>query len=129
MLIGLCVLVCVFIQVIDWMEFVVECECCECCQQLINCDFQFVVDDREGLELNVFQIVDDSGCLIIGFMLLLIGVVCNQDELVFVVGYEVSYYIFGYIICKSSVVIMGVVIFGGLVSVYGGNSEVIESVQ
>nr|WP_230383502.1 M48 family metalloprotease [Paracoccus shanxieyensis] len=118
-----------FIQVIDRMEPAVERECRERRQQPINCDFQFVVDDREGLEPNAFQTVDDSGRPIIGFTLSLIGAARNQDELAFVVGHEASHHILGHITRKSSAATMGAVILGGLASAYGGNSEAIESAQ
>ncbi|MFT4014253.1 MAG: M48 family metalloprotease [Paracoccus sp. (in: a-proteobacteria)] len=118
-----------FVQVISRMEPAVERECLQRRTQPINCDFQFVVDDRPGLEPNAFQTVDDSGRPIIGFTLSLIGEARNADELAFVVGHEASHHILGHINRKSSAAAMGAVILGGLASAYGGNSEAIESAQ
>ncbi|SMO32177.1 M48 family metalloprotease [Paracoccus laeviglucosivorans] len=118
-----------FVQVISRMEPAVERECMQRRQQPINCDFQFIVDDRSGLEPNAFQTVDDNGRPIIGFTLSLIGEARNPDELAFVVGHEASHHILGHINRKSSAAAMGAVILGGLASAYGGNPDAIESAQ
>ena len=118
-----------FVQVISRMEPAVERECVQRRTQPINCDFQFVVDDRAGLEPNAFQTVDATGRPIIGFTLSLIGEARNQDELAFVVGHEASHHILGHINRKTSAATVGAVILGGLASAYGGNPEAIESAQ
>lgn len=118
-----------FIQVISRMEPAVERECLQRRTQPINCDFQFVVDDRSGLEPNAFQTVDASGRPVIGFTLSLIGEARNADELAFVVGHEASHHILGHINRKTSAASVGAVILGGLASAYGGNAEAIESAQ
>lgn len=118
-----------FIQVLDRMEPAVESECLQRRTQPINCDFQFVVDDRSGLEPNAFQTIDERGRPIIGFTLSLIGAARNADELAFVLGHEASHHILGHIDRKSSAAAMGSVILGGLASAYGGNPEAIESAQ
>lgn len=118
-----------FISVISRMEPAVERECLVRRTQPINCDFQFVVDDRQGLEPNAFQTVDASGRPIIGFTLSLIGEARNADELAFVVGHEASHHILGHINRKTSAATMGAVILGGLASAYGGNPEAIRSAQ
>ncbi|RCW84803.1 M48 family metalloprotease [Paracoccus lutimaris] len=118
-----------FIQVISRMEPAVERECHQRRTQPINCDFQFVVDDRAGLEPNAYQTIDSTGRPIIGFTLSLIGEARNADELAFVVGHEASHHILGHIKRKSSAASMGAVILGGLASAYGGNSESIQTAQ
>ncbi|ATQ56050.1 M48 family metalloprotease [Paracoccus yeei] len=118
-----------FIDVISRMEPAVERECLQRRTQPINCDFQFVVDDRPGLEANAFQTVDANGRPIIGFTLSLIGEARNADELAFVVGHEASHHILGHIDRKSTAATMGAVILGGLASAYGGNPDAIESAQ
>lgn len=118
-----------FISVISRMEPAVERECLQRRTQPINCDFQFVVDDRPGLDPNAFQTVDASGRPIIGFTLSLIGEARNADELAFVVGHEASHHILGHISRKTSAATVGSVILGGLASAYGGNPEAIESAQ
>lgn len=118
-----------FIQVISRMEPAIERECLQRRTQPINCDFQFVVDDRPGLEANAFQTVDDSGRPIIGFTLALIGEARNADELAFVVGHEASHHILGHINRKTTAATMGSVILGGLASAYGGNPDAIQSAQ
>lgn len=118
-----------FVQVISRMEPAVERECLQRRTQPISCDFQFIVDDRAGLEPNAFQTVDNSGRPVIGFTLSLIGEARNADELAFVVGHEASHHILGHINRKSSAASVGAVILGGLASAYGGNAEAIESAQ
>lgn len=118
-----------FIQVISRMEPAVERECLQRRTQPINCDFQFIVDDRSGLEPNAFQTVDNAGRPVIGFTLSLIGEARNADELAFVVGHEASHHILGHINRKTSAASVGAVILGGLASAYGGNAEAIENAQ
>lgn len=118
-----------FVAVIRRMEPAVERECVQRRTQPINCDFQFVVDDRPGLEPNAFQTIDSTGRPIIGFTLSLIGEARNADELGFVVGHEASHHILGHINRKSSAAAMGAVILGGLASAYGGNSDAIQNAQ
>lgn len=118
-----------FAAVIRKMEPEVERECRQRRTQPINCDFQFVVDDRPGLEPNAFQTIDSSGRPIIGFTLSLIAEARNADELAFVVGHEASHHILGHINRKSSAATAGAVILGGLASAYGGNESAIRSAQ
>ncbi|MCV2446117.1 MULTISPECIES: M48 family metalloprotease [unclassified Paracoccus (in: a-proteobacteria)] len=118
-----------FIAVINRMEPAVERECVARRKQPISCDFQFVVDDRPGLEPNAFQTVDATGRPVIGFTLALIGEARNADELAFVVGHEASHHILGHINRKSSAATMGAVILGGLASAYGGNADAVKSAQ
>lgn len=118
-----------FIQVISRMEPAVERECVQRRSQPINCDYQFVVDDRAGLEPNAYQTIDANGRPIIGFTLSLIGEARNADELAFVVGHEASHHILGHINRKSSAATMGAVILGGLASAYGGSNELIQTAQ
>lgn len=118
-----------FAAVIRKMEPAVERECVQRRTQPINCDYQFVVDDRPGLEPNAFQTVDNTGRPIIGFTLSLIAEARNADELAFVVGHEASHHILGHINRKSSAATVGAVILGGLASAYGGNESAIQSAQ
>lgn len=118
-----------FSAVIRRMEPAVERECVQRRTQPINCDFQFVVDDRPGQEPNAFQTIDSAGRPIIGFTLSLIAEARNADELAFVVGHEASHHILGHINRKSSAATVGAVILGGLASAYGGNDSAIQSAQ
>ncbi|SMG09787.1 MULTISPECIES: M48 family metalloprotease [unclassified Paracoccus (in: a-proteobacteria)] len=118
-----------FVSVISRMEPAVERECVQRRTQPINCDFQFVVDDRSGLEPNAFQTVDSTGRPIIGFTLSLIGEARNADELAFVIGHEASHHILGHINRKTSAATVGAVILGGLASAYGGDDNVIRTAQ
>lgn len=118
-----------FVAVVNRMEPAVERECVSRRTQPINCDFQFVVDDRPGLEPNAFQTIDNNGRPIIGFTLSLIGEARNADELAFVIGHEASHHILGHINRKSSAASVGAVILGGLASAYGGNSNAIRDAQ
>lgn len=118
-----------FAQVVRKMEPAVERECLQRRTQPINCDYQFVVDDRPGLEPNAFQTLDNAGRPIIGFTLSLIAEARNADELAFVIGHEASHHILGHINRKSSAASAGAVILGGLASAYGGSESAIRSAQ
>ena len=116
-----------FVAVINRMEPAVERECLERRTQPISCDYQFVVDDRGGLEPNAFQTIDSTGRPVIGFTLSLIGEARNADELAFVVGHEASHHILGHINRKSTAASVGAVILGGLASAYGADAQAIQS--
>ncbi|AGT09500.1 M48 family metalloprotease [Paracoccus aminophilus] len=118
-----------FAEVVRQMEPAVKQECLRRRTQPINCDFQFVVDDRPGLEPNAFQTIDRTGRPIIGFTLSLIGEARNADELAFVMGHEASHHILGHINRKSSAASAGAVILGGLASAYGADASAIRSAQ
>ncbi len=118
-----------FLQVMRRMEPAVERECVQRRTQPINCDYQFVVDERPGLEPNAFQTLDSAGRPIIGFTLSLIAEARNADELAFVAGHEASHHILGHINRKSSAAAIGAVILGGLASAYGADSTAIQTAQ
>ncbi|MDB2551104.1 M48 family metalloprotease [Paracoccus sp. (in: a-proteobacteria)] len=118
-----------FVGVMRRMEPAVERECRQRRTQPINCDFQFVVDDRPGLEPNAFQTTDDQGRPIIGFTLSLIAATRNSDEIAFVVGHEVSHHILNHLDRKSGAAAAGAVILGSIASVYGNNQQAIETAQ
>lgn len=118
-----------FVDVISRMEPAVERECYQRRTQPINCDYQFFVDDRAGLEPNAFQTIDAQGRPIIGFTLSLIGAARNADELAFVVGHEASHHILGHLDRKSSAATVGSVILGGLASAYGADNRTVQTAQ
>ena len=118
-----------FIQVISRMEPAVERECHQRRTQPINCDFQFVVDDRAGLEPNAYQTIDSTGRPIIGFTLSLIGEARNADELGFVVGHEASHHILNHLDRKASSATAGAVILGGLAAAAGADTTTISTIQ
>ncbi|AUH63900.1 M48 family metalloprotease [Paracoccus zhejiangensis] len=118
-----------FVTVMRKMEPAVERECLQRRSQPINCDFQFVVDDRAGLEPNAFQTVDSTGRPIIGFTLALIASARNADELAFVVGHEASHHILGHLDQKNRAAQAGAVL-GSILGTYtGGNAEVVRTAQ
>lgn len=118
-----------FVAVMRRMEPAVERECLQRRTQPINCDFQFVVDDRPDLEPNAFQTVDDNGRPIIGFTLSLIAATRNGDEIAFVVGHEASHHILNHLERKTGAATAGAVILGSIASVYGGDQSAIETAQ
>ena len=118
-----------FVAVMRRMEPAVERECLQRRTQPINCDFQFVVDDRPGQEANAFQTIDASGRPIIGFTLSLIAQTRNGDEIAFVVGHEASHHILNHLDRKAGAAAAGAVILGSIASVYGNNQEAIETAQ
>lgn len=119
----------VFVAVMRRMEPAVELECLQRRTQPINCDFQFVVDDRPGLEPNAFQTIDDYGRPIIGFTLSLIAATRNADEIAFVVGHEASHHILNHLDRKAGAAAAGAVILGSIASVYGGDEASIQQAQ
>ncbi|WBU64415.1 M48 family metalloprotease [Paracoccus aerodenitrificans] len=118
-----------FITVIGRMEPAVERECVARRTTNINCDYQFVVDDRLELEPNAFQTLDNSGRPIIGFTVSLIAAAQNADELAFVVGHEASHHILNHLARKSGSATAGAVILGGLAAAAGADSSTISSIQ
>lgn len=117
-----------FVTVIRKMEPSVERECLQRRTQPINCDFQFVVDDRPGQEPNAFQTVDSTGRPIIGFTLSLIAATRNADELAFVVGHEASHHILGHLDQKSRAAAAGAVL-GSILGAYTGDATVARTAQ
>lgn len=118
-----------FTNVMRKMEPAVERECLQRRTQPINCDFQFVVDARPGLEPNAFQTVDERGRPIIGFTLSLIAETRNGDEVAFVVGHEASHHVLNHLDRKSGASSAGAVILGSIASVYGADSEAVRTAQ
>ena len=118
-----------FVSVIRRMEPAIERECVERRTRPINCNFQFVVDDREGQDINAFQTVDAAGRPIIGFTLALIAATRNDDELAFVVAHEASHHILNHLSQKSNAANAGAVILGGLATVYSGNPVAVQTAQ
>ena len=118
-----------FVAVMRRMEPAVERECLQRRTQPINCDFQFVVDDRPGQEANAFQTIDATGRPIIGFTLSLIAQTRNGDEIAFVVGHEASHHVLNHLDRKAGAAAAGAVILGSIASVYGNNQEAIETAQ
>ncbi|MFV0386731.1 M48 family metalloprotease [Paracoccus sp. (in: a-proteobacteria)] len=119
----------VFVSVMRRMEPAVERECLERRTQPINCDFQFVVDDRPGLEPNAFQTIGDNGRPIIGFTLSLIAETRNSDEIAFVVGHEASHHVLNHLDRKAGAAMAGAVILGSIASIYGGDATAIDTAQ
>lgn len=118
-----------FASVIRSMEPAVERECVERRRSPINCDFQFVVDDRPGMEPNAFQTLDNSGRPIIGFTLALIAAAHNTDELAFVVGHEASHHILNHIDQRTGAATAGAVILSGIVAASGADPATIRAAQ
>lgn len=118
-----------FAQVIRAMEPIVERECVQRRQAPINCDFQFVVDDRPGLEPNAFQTLDRTGRPIIGFTLSLIAEARNANELAFVVGHEASHHILNHIDQKTGAATAGAVILSGIAAASGADPAAIRAAQ
>lgn len=118
-----------FVEVMRRMEPAVERECLQRRTQPINCDFQFVVDDRPGQEANAFQTIDAAGRPIIGFTLSLIAQTRNGDEIAFVVGHEASHHVLNHLDQKAGAAAAGAVILGSIASVYGNNQNAVETAQ
>lgn len=118
-----------FVSVMRRMEPAVETECLQRRTQPINCDFQFVVDDRPGQEANAFQTIDATGRPIIGFTLSLIAQARNSDEIAFVVGHEASHHVLNHLDRKAGAATAGAVILGSIASGFGNNQDAIQAAQ
>lgn len=118
-----------FVSVMRRMEPAVERECLQRRTRPINCDFQFVVDDRPGVEANAFQTIDATGRPIIGFTLSLIAQARNGDEIAFVVGHEAAHHVLNHLDHKAGAAAAGAVILGSIASVYGNDPDAIATAQ
>lgn len=118
-----------FLSVIRRMEPAIERECVARRSSNINCDFQFVVDDRLELEPNAFQTLDSTGRPIIGFTVSLIAAAQNADELAFVIGHEASHHILNHLDRKASSATAGAVILGGLAAAAGADPDTVSTIQ
>ncbi|MDO5621817.1 MAG: M48 family metalloprotease [Paracoccus sp. (in: a-proteobacteria)] len=118
-----------FAQLVRHMEPIIERQCLQRRTQAINCDYQFVVDDRPGQGVNAFQSLDSSGRPVIGFTLALIAEARNADEMALVVGHEAAHHILNHLDQKSSAASMGAIILGGLATAGGADERTVRGVQ
>lgn len=115
-----------FADVVARVEPVAEQECLQRTRGL-NCDFNFVVDDRPGQPPNAFQTLDKEGRPILAFNLALIASVHNADELAFVMGHEASHHISGHLARQQQNATAGAILLGGLASLTGANSTAVQN--
>lgn len=118
-----------FVSVVQRMEPKIEQQCFARRQTPVRCDFQFVVDDRPGLEPNAFQTVDSAGRPIIGFTVSLINETYNADEIAFVVGHEASHHILGHLDAKAASARTGAVILGSIAAATGADVTAVRGAQ
>ncbi|MDO5604572.1 MAG: M48 family metallopeptidase [Paracoccus sp. (in: a-proteobacteria)] len=118
-----------FLAVINRMEPAIERECVARRTTNINCDFQFVVDDRLDMEPNAFQTLDNAGRPVIGFTVSLIAAARNADELAFVVGHEASHHILNHLSHKSGSATAGAIILGGIAAAAGADAGTVGTIQ
>lgn len=117
-----------FVNVVKTVEPVAEAEC-RARTSNVNCDFNIVVDDREGQAPNAFQTLDKSGRPVLAFNIPLIATVRNADELAFVMGHEAAHHIEAHIARQQRNATAGAVILGGLATISGGGDQIIQSAQ
>ncbi len=117
-----------FINVVEAMEPVAEAECRARTPDQ-NCDFNIVVDDREGTSPNAFQTVDTAGRPILAFNIPLIASVRNADELAFVVGHEAAHHIARHLDRQRINASTGALVLAGLTALAGGGSDAVQSAQ
>lgn len=118
-----------FVSVVRTMEPAIERECLARRTAPINCDYQFVVDDRPGLEPNAFQTLGRDGRPIIGFTLSLLAAAQNDDELAFVVGHEASHHMLNHLTQRQNAASAGAVILTGLAAASGVDASSLEIAQ
>lgn len=117
-----------FVRVVNTLEPVAESEC-RARTRNVNCDFNIVVDDRPGQPANAYQTLDRQGRPIIVFTLALIADTRNEDELAFVMGHEAAHHIAGHIPRQQRNAVAGAVIFAGLATLSGGDTNTVRSAQ
>ena len=115
-----------FAQVTQRVEPVAESEC-RARTRGVNCDFRIVVDDRPRQPPNAYQTLDKTGRPIIAFTVALIEDARNADELAFVMGHEAAHHVAGHIARQRENAEAGAVIFGGLATLSGGDSNAVET--
>lgn len=81
-----------FLVVMRQMEPTIE-AACRARRKASLCDFQIVIDDRQGQKPNAFQTVLPNGTPVLGFTEALLYDVRNRDELAFVLGHEAAHHI------------------------------------
>ncbi|WP_299364572.1 M48 family metalloprotease [uncultured Paracoccus sp.] len=118
-----------FVTVIRTMEPAIERECLLRRTTPINCDYQFVVDDRPGLEPNAFQTIGRDGRPVIGFTLSLLAAAQNDDEIAFVVGHEASHHILNHLSQRQNAASAGAVILTGIAAASGVDPSSLEVAQ
>lgn len=117
-----------FARVVQVMEPVAEREC-RARTTGMNCDFRILVDTRGGQPPNAFQTIDKdaNNQPVIVFNSALIADARNADELAFVMGHEAAHHIEGHIARQRENAQAGALIFGGLVTLTGGDANAVES--
>lgn len=117
-----------FVAVVERMEPVAERMCRERAPSM-NCDFEIVVDTREGQPPNAYQTVNAAGRPILAFTVALIADVRNADELAFVMGHEAAHHISGHLARTQSSAMLGGMLGGILASVTGAGQAGVEAAQ
>ena len=117
-----------FVAVVRRVEPVAEQEC-TARNPRANCDFQILIDDREGQPPNAFQTLDARGRPLVVFTLALIADARNEDELAFVLGHEASHHIAGHIPRVQQSAQVGAIILGTLASLNGATAASVQSAQ
>lgn len=92
-----------------------------------NCDFQIVVDDRDGLQPNAYQTLDRSGRPILAFTRSLLADVQNAHQLAFVMSHEAAHHIADHIPRQQQSAMAGAILMGGLASISGADSQGIDA--
>lgn len=117
-----------FVAVVERMEPIAERMCRERAPTL-NCDFEIVVDTREGQPANAYQTVNSAGRPILAFTVPLIADVRNADELAFVMGHEAAHHIAGHLARTNESAMIGGMLGGILASVAGAGQAGAEALQ
>ncbi len=120
--------VAMFVSVVERMEPVAERMCRERAPSL-NCDFEIVVDTREGQPPNAYQTVNSAGRPILAFTVALIADVQNADELAFVMGHEAAHHISGHLARTNESAMIGGMLGGILASITGAGQAGVEAAQ
>lgn len=116
-----------FVSVARRMEPAIEAECrARTRGQNRSCDFQIMVDDRQGQEPNAFQTLDKQGRPVVAFNLALIATAQNTDELAFVMGHEAAHHIAAHLPRTENSALAGALILGTLAAAYGADAGVVQ---
>lgn len=114
-----------FRSVVSRVEPVAERTCREM-RPGINCDFNIVIDTRQGLPPNAYQTYDPRGRPVIAFTPALFREMRNRDELAFALAHEAAHHIEGHIVQTNTSAQAGAIFGAVLGSLAGLDAQGVE---
>ncbi|WP_323786227.1 M48 family metalloprotease [Thalassovita sp.] len=117
-----------FVDVVAAVEPVAEALCHEQAPHL-NCDFRFVVDEKDAEAANAHQFLSRKGQPILSFNYAMLNTVRNPEELAFVIGHEAGHHIAGHLARQEVSARHGASVMAELASVNGATRTEIKNAR